>query len=125
MAKWLFIQIMPLMYIARYFGEHYLKKRLGRLTDETDVQHSWNTALHSTIFLINLLYISITNWVLLLYDCQKVTNTLTVLTHDPRVECYTGDHLAALILSPISLVVYVLGWPCAICVIFYVAKVKF
>ena len=117
---------MPLMYTVRYFGEHYLyKKMYVGFEDKASEITSWRTAFKDNLFLVNMLYIGLATNTLMLYVCNEVEDNLHVMTWDPRVTCYEGDHLVALILSPIPLCIYVLGWPIAMLSIFYTGSTKY
>ena len=75
--------------------------------------------------MINLLFISLASNTLSLYVCTETEDDLWVMTLDPRVTCYEGDHLVALLLSPFALFFYVIGWPTAIAAIFYLGSTKY
>ena len=75
-------------------------------------------------FLTNLLYISLSTNVLQLYACTQISDTVAVMTLDPTVTCYEGEHVTALVLSIIPLLVYVVGFPVCLGMVFYTGSVK-
>ena len=124
LAKWLFLELMPFMYLVRYFVPHYICKWRGLFENEAAEDESWYLAFKDVIFLLNMLYISLTSTTLFMFNCTEISDELIVMTLDPRVECYTGDHLIAMILAPIPLVLYVIGWPLCMWAIFYIGRTK-
>ena len=118
--KWILFQLLPVLITTRYMSEHFLRERWARYQSDYTNPLPWQAAFKSSIFLINLLYIGVTQGVISTYMCDKLgdTDTYYLIAHPP-IKCYEGAHATMTVLSLIPLVFFTIGWPCCLAVIFY------
>jgi len=115
--QWLFLNMLPLLYAAKYFGAYYYSHRWG------DGSTKWNEACKSAMFLVNLLYLPVTSSVLELFRCENLGDGTMYLKLQPASRCWEGEHLAAVMLCPVSVLVVTFGWPMLMGSLFHAGRV--
>ena len=120
--KWVLFQLLPVLITTRYMSEHYLRECWARYRGHRDTQDAlpWHDAFKSSIFMLNLLYIGVTQGVISTYMCGKLgeSDTYYLIAHPP-IKCYESAHACMMVLSTIPLVVYIIGWPFFMSAVFY------
>ena len=119
LGNWIMFMLFPVFYMVYYV---VLIQRgcgpQGMLCKRDGYSSTW--ALKATLFIFNLLYLALTAKTLGLYNCKRLDSDTYYLVSHPDVTCFEGEHLAALILSVIPLVVYVIGAPVGLACVFYI-----
>jgi hypothetical protein len=112
--NYLLIMLLPFLYAAKYFFDYKYNHMYG---DQTT---TWNSFVKNALFLTNLLFLPVLGQCFLLFSCGDLGNGTQYNLRMPATECYSGGHLAAVFIMPISFLLIVVGWPLAICTFYYV-----
>ncbi len=133
-AKWIMFEMLPVFYVCFYMGRYYFSKivvgdhtpTLGdrglanqKIAKSVNIQLSYQSAFTACLFLVNMLFLAMTNKSLIIFMCLPMADGSYYLEIAANVTCYEGMHIINMILALLTTIIYTVGWPLYLCVIFY------